>query len=264
MEILVPVLIFIGLALLAGVLLSIFSKVFAVKTNEKVEEVRNVLPGLNCGVCGFSGCDNYAKEIVEGGAPTNKCVPGGDKTSKEISAILGTEFEDVIEKVAFVKCAGYKPQATDNLYEYSGEMTCAACNTLYSGNGKCNYGCLGFGDCQKACNYDAISIVDSVARINVNKCVGCTMCVKTCPNSLIEIREATKKVYIGCSNCDMGKAVMAVCKNGCIGCGKCARACPSEAITIVNHLATIDYSKCTNCETCVAECPTKCIKVEGK
>ena len=137
-SILTPVLIFIGLGVLAGLLLSVFSKIFAVPSDEKVEEVRAVLPGLNCGVCGFSGCDNYANSIVHEGARTNRCVPGGDDTAKKISEILGTDAEDVTETVAFVACGGCLPEITSDAFSYEGEPSCAACNMYYKGRGVCD------------------------------------------------------------------------------------------------------------------------------
>ncbi len=260
-EILIPVLIFIGLGLVTGILLSVFSKVFAVETDEKVEEVLGVLPGLNCGVCGYKGCEDYAKEMVHSDASTNKCIPGGDKTSQNISQILGKNFEDVVEEIAYVRCNGNVPQATSDKFAYQGAQTCAACNLYYDGKGTCDYGCMGFGDCVKKCEYDAISIVDEVAVIDESKCIGCQMCVASCPKNLIHIREQVKKVYVNCSSCDKGKDTMQKCANGCIGCKKCEKICPTNAIIVTDNLATIDYDKCINCLECVNVCPTKCIHV---
>lgn len=260
-QILVPVLIFVGLGLLAGILLSIFSKIFAVKTDERVEEIRESLPGLNCGVCGFSGCDDYAKNLVENGVPTNKCVPGGDDTSKKISEILGTAYQDVIEQVAFVKCDGAVPRMTHDSYIYQGESTCAACDMFYKGKGTCDFGCIGYGDCVKQCAFGAITIVDEVAVVNPHLCKGCSLCVAVCPKQLIEVRDETKRVYIGCSSCNTGKVTHLKCQKGCIGCGKCAKICPNQAITVVDNLARIDYDKCTNCLQCAESCPKKCIEV---
>lgn len=263
-QILLPVGIFVGLGLLAGLLLSIFSKIFAVKTDERVEKVIAALPGLNCGVCGFSGCENYAKEIVNNGAATNRCVPGGDRASKEISDILGTQFEDVAERVAFVSCNGKVPNATHDSYDYQGEPTCAACNMYYRGKGVCDYGCIGYGDCVKQCAYEAISIVDEVALVNPSRCIGCTMCAKACPKDLIHMRYATQNVYVACSSCNTGKATVQACENGCIACKKCEKTCPNDAIHVIDNVAVIDYEKCTSCEACAKVCPRHCINVSQK
>lgn len=260
-DILIPVLLFVGLGLVAGLLLSIFSKVFAVKTDERIEEVTSLLPGLNCGVCGYSGCADYAKHIVSDGAPTNRCVPGGDKTSMKISEILGTEFQDVAERTAFVACGGKVPSATSDAYDYQGEPTCAACNMYYEGKGVCNYGCIGYGDCMKQCAYDAISIIDEVAVIDPLKCTGCTMCTKACPKQIIHMRDAVKRVFVACSSCETGRATIQTCANGCIACKKCEKVCPHDAIHVINNVAVIDYDKCTGCQECAQVCPRHCISV---
>lgn len=262
--IVIPVLLFIGLGLVAGILLSIFSKIFAVKTNEQVEEVLSALPGLNCGVCGYKGCENYANEMVFHAVATNKCVPGGDETSRKISTLLGIDFEDVIEQVAYVKCGGTVPHATEDSYVYQGEKTCAACNMYYQGKGVCDYGCIGFGDCAARCAYGAITIVDEVAVINEKLCRGCSMCVAVCPKNLISIRQQRNPVFVACSSCNSTKTTMKKCMNGCIGCKKCERVCPSGAITVENNLASIDYEKCTGCLECAKGCPKKCITVYGQ
>ncbi|WMJ23310.1 RnfABCDGE type electron transport complex subunit B [Paludicola sp. MB14-C6] len=260
-NILIPVAIFIGLGLVAGIALSIFSKIFAVETDERTEKILEALPGLNCGVCGFSGCENYANNLVNNDAPTNRCVPGGDKASKKISAILGKDYVDVIEMEATVRCGGQVPDATEDNFIYDGEKTCVACNMFYQGKGKCDYGCIGFGDCVKKCPEGAISIVDEIAVVNTDLCVGCTLCVATCPKHLIQMKRHDKKVFVRCSSCNNGKATINNCAHGCIGCKKCEKTCPSGAITVTNNLASIDYEKCTNCMECVNVCPMKCINV---
>lgn len=259
LDILIPVAIFLGLGIVAGILLSVFSKVFAVKTNEQFEQVRAVLPGLNCGVCGYKGCDNYANEIVTHAVALNKCIPGGDETSRKLGDLLGMDFQDVIEKVAYVRCGGKVPQATSDGYNYQGERSCAACNMYYQGKGICDYGCIGFGDCAKECSYGAISIVDEVAVIDENICKGCSMCVAHCPKGLIAIREQAKRVFVECSSCNTGKNTLQKCNNGCIGCKKCEKTCPHGAITVVDNLARIDYDKCVSCMACVEACPRHCI-----
>ena len=258
-DILIPILIFIGLGLIAGILLSVFSKIFAVKTDERVEKITEALPGINCGACGFKGCENYANEIVYNNVKTNRCVPGGDATSQKISDILGKSFEDVIERVAYVSCNGKVPEATLEAYDYQGEQTCAACSAFYKGKGICNYSCLGFGDCVAQCKYDAISVVDGVAVIDPEKCIGCELCAKTCPKHIIHMRDQVKKVFVACSSCDNGKTTNQKCKNGCIACRLCEKNCPTGAITVENNLAHIDYEKCIDCLKCVEVCPKHCI-----
>ena len=194
-------------------------------------------------------------------AHTNKCIPGGDVVSQDISEILEKNFEDVIEKSAYIRCNGKVPHVTSDDFIYQGEQTCAACNLYYQGKGTCNFGCIGFGDCIKQCQYDAISIIDEVAVVDIAKCIGCQMCVATCPKNLIHVRDQQKKVYVSCLSCHTGKDTMQRCAHGCIGCKKCEKVCLSGAITVTNHLATINYDLCTNCMECAKVCPKQCINV---
>ncbi len=261
-QILIPALIFAGLGIFAGLLLSIFSKVFAVKVDERVEKIRDALPGANCGACGFSGCDGYAARLVEDdGVKTNLCLPGGAEAAKVISEVLGKNFEAVEPMVAEVYCKGTS-ETTGDIFEYDGIYSCSACNLYYSGKGKCNYGCLGFGDCQKVCQYGAISIVDGRAHVNEELCVGCGMCAGVCPKGIIGVHKKAQKVVVKCFNCDLGKYTRSACSVGCIGCKKCEKTCRYDAIHVERNKARIDYDKCTNCGECAAACPVQCILVK--
>ncbi len=253
-----PILLFVGLGIIAGLLLAVASTVFAVKSDEKTKAVREALPGINCGVCGFSGCDQYAEKIVKEGERVNRCVPGGEAAAQKISKIMGVSFQGVSSKKAVVHCGGVCG-ATGRKYEYHGTPTCAACNELYAGSGQCDYGCIGFGDCVKACRYDAIHLVDGVARVDPKKCVGCTMCAMQCPKHLINMVDADATVNVICSSQNSGKETRERCKNGCIACKRCEKTCPHDAIHVEGNLARIDYDKCTRCGECVKVCPVGCI-----
>ena len=258
MPILIPILILTGIALVCAVLLTVSSVFFSVKENETAVAIRDCLPGANCGACGYSGCDGYAKALSEGNVATNLCIPGGDKTASEIASILGVEAEDVIERVAFVACNG-KCGAVDKKYDYRGEPNCIAANLSYHGDKACPSACLGYGDCVRACPHDAIYIKNEIARVNPQKCVGCGICVHVCPNNLINLITDTTRVVVECSNHEKGAVTRKQCTNGCIGCMKCEKTCPHGAIKVINNLATIDYSLCTGCGACVEVCPVHCI-----
>lgn len=260
MDILYSVLVLLGIGLLCAVLLTLASKYFGVKEDEKIEKIREVLPQVNCGACGFSGCDGYAKALSSGATTkANLCMPGGDGTAKEIAQILGIEAGEVVEKVAYVSCNGTNlPE--EKKYEYQGINTCRAAKLLYSGDNYCTFACVGYGDCVKVCPRDAICLNEKgVASIDPRKCIGCGLCVSECPSGLIKLIRDTERVVVVCNNHYKGAAVRRFCNNGCIACGKCERSCPEGAIKVVDNLAVIDYDKCTGCGICKTVCPVGCI-----
>ena len=259
MSILIPALILTGIALVCAVILTVANKFFVVKEDETTVAIRDCLPGANCGACGYSGCDSYAAALASKAvAATNLCVPGGDKTAKEIAAILGVEAEDVVEKVAYVACNG-NCFAVERKYDYRGVKTCASVNLTYSGDKSCAFACLGYGDCVSVCPKSAITIDNGIANIDPRKCIGCGICARQCPNGVIKLIPDVATVVVECSNTDKGALTRKYCSNGCIGCMKCQKACPNGAIKVVNNLAAIDHSLCTGCTECVKVCPVHCI-----
>ncbi len=260
MDILIGFIVVTAIGLVAGVLLALASHFMNVPENETAKKIREVLPGVNCGACGYNGCDEYAKALAECGVSTNLCIPGADAVSQEISDILGVEFEDVKEKVAFVHCNG-NCFATDSKAHYDGQMTCKAANLIYGGPGKCTFGCLGCGDCARDCPVNAICMKDGIAHIDSRICIGCGMCVKICPKNIISLVPKLATVKVMCSGHDKGAVALKSCKNACISCKKCENTCPHGAIRVENNLAVIDYDLCTECKKCAEVCPTKCIKV---
>ncbi len=259
MEILYAVIVLLAVGLLSGVLLTLAHTLFAVKENEKFAPIRDCLPGANCGACGYSGCDAYAKALAEGkSSSTSLCIPGGAEAAAAISEILGVEAGTVEERVAYVVCNG-KIGAVERKYNYQGHLTCRTANMAYSGDKSCIYACLGYGDCAYVCPNEAISVSDGVAKVDPSRCIGCGICVRACPNKIIALINANEAVAVTCSNRDKGALTRKYCKNGCIGCGKCVRECPEGAISLIENLAKINYSKCVKCGKCVEVCPTGCI-----
>ncbi len=250
-----------GIGAVCAVILVVASKFFAVKVDETYARVRECLPGANCGACGYAGCDGYAAALAQGKeAKANLCIPGGDGAAASIAEIMGLEVGDVVEKVAVIHCYG-DCEHTSNKMDYVGITSCEAAKLMYGGQGKCVFGCMGFGDCVAVCPEGAICIENGIAHIDTRKCIGCGLCAKTCPRGLISIMDDVDRVLVTCNNTEKGAAVRSKCSNGCIGCKKCEKNCPSEAIKVENNLARIDYAKCTNCGECAANCPVGCILV---
>ena len=244
------------IGLIAAIGLTVASKVFAVPVDEKAEAIRECLPGANCGACGFSGCDGYAAALSNGETTdTALCAPGGNDVSKAIGEIAGLAAGNVKPSAAVVLCQGHNVNAATKL-EYQGVHSCKMAAQIFGGPKECIYGCLGFGDCAAVCQYDAISICDGVARVNPRLCKACKMCVKTCPNALIEMMPLEEvKAAVLCKNHDKGANTRKECTAGCIGCMKCVKACEAGAITIDRFCAKVDYEKCTGCGNCHSVCP---------
>ena len=258
-----------GLGLLFGAVLAIASKVFYVETDPRLDKLNECLPGANCGGCGYAGCGGYAEAVLNGEAPIGKCASGGNECAQEMAAIMGVEAGTVTRKVALVRCSGEKSYDKDgNLTkgarmkaEYEGFHDCLAASKV-GGNGplSCKFGCLGYGSCVKVCKYGAISVVNGVARVDEDLCVGCMACANACPRNLIIPVEPNRNVVIACASLAKGAVTTKGCTVGCIGCSLCKKICPKDAITIEKNLARIDYDKCDNCGLCATVCPKHLIK----
>ena len=252
------------LALISAVILYFVAQKFKIFEDPRIDEIQAMLPAANCGGCGFAGCRNFAEALVKADTFEGLYCPVGGGTIMGLTAkMLGKEAQVVDPVVAVLLCNGtpeYRPRTSI----YDGASDCRISNSLYIGETDCSYGCMGYGDCVRACAFDAM-YMDSTSALPViidDKCVACGACVKACPRNLIELRKKAKKdrkIYVACSNCDKGGPARKACKVACINCNKCFKACEFDAITIENNLAYIDAKKCTFCRKCVPECPTNAI-----
>ena len=252
MEILLPVIIVGIIGLIAGIGLSVASKIMAVPVDETQEKLLEALPGANCGACGYSGCEGYAAAIAAGEAEPDKCAPGGESSAKAIAEILGVEISTE-PKVAFIACNGNK-DITKEKFAYTGMKSCAAAALIHSGPLECAYGCIGFGDCAAVCPFGAISVENGKAVICEDICMGCSKCVSACPKSLISIIPKDHKTVVACSNKQKGAPVVKMCGASCIACSMCVKQCEVGAITIQDNLAVIDHSLCNGCGKCKEVC----------
>lgn len=258
-NIITPVIMISVIGLICAGLLVIASKVFHVAVDERVTQVRECLPGANCGGCGFAGCDDYAANLVaDESVPCTLCSPGGAAAAEAIAELLGKSVGSIEPEVAQVLCNGVCDKTRKN-HEWQGFQSCKGAKGWFTSPNACMFGCIGLGDCVNVCEFDAIGIIDGVAVVNRENCTACGMCVKTCPQSIIKLVPVKSKVHVLCSSTDKGAVARKNCDNACIGCMKCVKVCNFDAIHVEDNLARIDYSKCTSCGLCVYECPTGAI-----
>ena len=247
------------IAIIIGVFLGVSSEIFKVTVDEKIVKVRECLPGNNCGGCGYAGCDALAESIAKGEAPVNKCPVGGKSIAEKIAEVMGIGVDNVEKKVAFVHCDGSCANA-NKIYKYTGVKDCNVASLSPNfGEKSCKNACLGYGNCVKACEFDAIHVIDGVAKVDDEKCVACASCIKACPMNIIELVPYGKKHLVKCSNTDKGKTAIDACKVSCIGCGMCEKTCEKSAIKVNNNLAVMNYDLCDDCNACSEKCSRKCI-----
>lgn len=257
--IVLPAIIVAVIGLIAGIILTIASKLMYVPVDEKVLAIREVLPGANCGACGFAGCDDYAAAFGDDpDLSPSLCPVGGASCATQIAGIMGGEVGEIEEKVAMVMCNG-NYGVTKQLMEADRIHTCKAAKQFYGGHWSCPHGCLALGDCVRACKYDAIKIINGVAKVDKTKCVGCGACTKACPNSIISMVNVKNLVFVACKSVAKGAVTRKICANGCIGCMKCQKSCKFDAIKVEDNVARIDFDACKNCGICAKECPTGAI-----
>lgn len=250
-----------SLGVVAAAMLAIAARKFHVEVDPLVESVASALPGANCGACGNPSCFAVAEAIVAGTLPANACVAGGQAVADAVSHLVGADKCDVVAVVSARHCGGGTNAA--RAYEYGGVKSCNGVVRMAGGPLLCTAGCIGFGDCLRACPFDAIAMDErGLPVIDVAKCTGCGICVKECPRgqiALLELVSDAAPVVVRCNAHDKPKDRKSGCSMCCIACKKCEKECPSDAIHVIDLLAVVDYEKCTACGTCVSVCPQNCI-----
>ena len=260
------------LGLLLALILFWVAKKFKVEEDPRIDEVEKVMPGANCGGCGFAGCRAFADAAVKAGNLDHQfCPVGGNETMKKVASILGIEVAEKAPQVAVVRCNG-TCENRPRVNVYDGVQSCKVKSALYSGDTLCSFGCVGCGDCVAACAFGAISMnpLTGLPVVDETKCTACGACAKACPKGVIELRNMgttpknNRRVYVSCINKDKGGVARKACTAACIGCGKCAKNCPAGAISgKIKHPYHIDNDLCIKCGTCKDNCNFDAIYVEA-
>jgi Na+-translocating ferredoxin:NAD+ oxidoreductase RNF subunit RnfB len=254
-----------GLGLLFSAGLAIANKILLVEEDPRIEQIRECLPGANCGGCGLPGCAKFAENLVQGTADICQCVACTADALEEIAAILGVEVSVEERRIARVMCQGGLAE-TAKKAEYVGIQSCLAANLASGGNKLCEYGCLGFGDCVEVCPFEAIYLNENGLPVVIEeKCTGCGNCLETCPRNIIELHPESHCLFVLCKNKDKPKIAKKVCTRACIACGLCVRAVDQGEIFIKDNLAVIDYTKFgKDPELPTDKCPTDCLVVKKR
>ncbi|RMD52409.1 MAG: Fe-S cluster domain-containing protein, partial [Nitrospirae bacterium] len=250
----------IGIGIFFGTILALVAKKFSVKMDPRIEKVREVLAGAQCGACGYAGCQAYAEAVVlNPDVPPNLCIPGKEEVAEAVARITGKSMVKLEKRIARVLCQGGSSKAGKR-FVYEGVKDCRAVILAGGGDKMCLYGCLGYGTCASVCPFDAIEMSsDNLPIIDPEKCTACGKCAAACPKKIIEIMPESKAVLISCSSKDKGSDTRKYCSVGCIGCRACERVCPFNAAHVEDNLSKIDANKCKVCGLCVKKCPTGAI-----
>lgn len=248
-----------GIALVAGVVLYLAAKKFAVFEDPLIAGVEEMLPGVNCGGCGLAGCRAFAEKVAETRDPELVCPVGGAALAERIAGRLGLQAVAAHRKVARVRCNGGEHAVKSGTYQ--GIATCAAVSIAGTSDLVCPFGCLALADCVRACPFDALHMVEGVAIVDEEACTGCGKCVKTCPRGLIEMGPYEQAVFVACKSTDPGAVVRKYCSVGCIGCKACDRVCTFNAVSVDQGLASIQADLCEACMKCVEACKPATIRI---
>ena len=235
-----------------------------VEEDPRVMEVLETLPGVDCGACGFASCYSYAEAVAINDEAVDMCIPGGPEVAQRLADIMGMETPEVGNKVAVVRC-GANDSTRKPRGDYHGIGSCLASALTTGGNVGCCYGCLGLGDCYRACPFDAIEIVNGLPKIDPEKCTACGKCVAACPRRLIRMHKYQPSkglVIVACSSLDRGPAVKKFCPMGCIACRVCVKKGAEGLFSVEDNLSRMNYdlfNDVQSCQEAIETCPTRCI-----
>lgn len=259
-QILVSALILGGLGLTFAILIAATHRKFYVWVDPRIDEVANMLPGTNCGACGFGGCRAFAEGLVNAKTQPAACTVMAPEDVEDVAGYLGVAAGEANRRVARLLCGG-GCDAAPQLAQYTGFGTCKAATATAGGGKSCPWGCLGLGDCEVACDFDAIFMNSQALPVVIPElCTACGDCVEECPKDLFVIMPQEQKLIVQCKSPLEGDQIESLCSAACTACGKCAQDAPPGLIEMRDGLAVIDYSKNHLASPAATErCPTGAI-----
>ncbi len=230
-----------------------------VDEDPRIDAAHRLLPGTNCGACGFPGCLGLAEAMVAGSALPGKCTVASEDERESIAEFLGIDVGAEEKVVARLACAGGANVARNHA-RYEGIGSCRAAALVAGGGKGCFWGCLGLGDCEAVCDFDAIVMNEHQLPLVIeDACTACGDCVDACPKDLFSLHPVGHRLWVACRNLEQGDTVLADCEVGCDACGRCAADAPAGAVTMIDNLPVVDYDKSHDARSAIERCPTGAI-----
>ncbi len=247
-----------GLTFLLATILVIANRYLRVFEDPRIDAVEGMLPGVNCGACGFPGCRPFAEALVSGQAQPGGCTVSDDAGRARIAGFLGVDVGATARRVARLACAGGDNVARMRAH-YVGQESCRAAQQVAGGGKGCFWGCIGLADCERACDFDAITMDrHGLPVVDEDLCTACGDCVDVCPRDLFSIHPVDDRLWVACRNPQRGDALLEVCEVACTACGRCEKDAPAGLVRIENGLPVVDYSRPQRREP-IERCPTGAI-----
>jgi electron transport complex protein RnfB len=248
-----------GLTFLLASVLILANRKLSVPEDPRIDVVEEMLPHANCGACGYPGCRLFAEALVAGATAPGKCSVSSDEGRAAIAGYLGVAVGEQLRNIARLACAGGSNVARNRAH-YEGSRSCLAAAQVAGGGKGCAWGCLGFGDCEVACDFDAISMNrHQLPVVDPARCTGCGDCVDACPKDLFSLQPENRRLWVACRNLERGDAVLEGCEVACTACERCAIDAPPGLISMRDNLPVIDYSRPHATRVPIERCPTGAI-----
>jgi Na+-translocating ferredoxin:NAD+ oxidoreductase RNF subunit RnfB len=249
-----------GVGLVFAILIALAYRKLRVYEDPRIDVVTAMLPGANCGACGFPGCRGFAEQAVAGKVKPANCNVINDEGAAAIAKYLGVDVGEANRRVARLLCAGGTNVAAQQA-EYRGLPTCAAAAAVAGGGKACAWGCIGYGDCAVSCDFGAITMLpNGLPQVALALCTACGDCVDACPKGLFQIVPLDQKLLVQCRSLIEGDEALEACRVACTTCSKCVLDAAPGVVSIESGVAVVNYEKNMLADpSATRRCPTGAI-----